>query len=37
MINYDKNYEKNFGIIGKNILVTFYPTDKVIYFEFPVK
>jgi len=36
-INYDKNYEKNFGINGKNILVTFYPNDKVIYFEFPVK
>ena len=36
-INYDKNYEKTYGISGKEILVTFYPNDKVIYFEFPIK
>ena len=34
-INYDKNYEKKFNVNGKNVLVTFYPNDKIIYFEFP--
>jgi hypothetical protein len=34
-LNYDKNFEKQFSISGKNILVTFYPNDKVLYFEFP--
>ena len=36
-INYDRNYEKKFNVNGKNMLVTFYPNDKVIYFEFPNK
>lgn len=34
-INFDKNYEKKFNINGKRVLVTFYPSDKIIYFDFP--
>jgi len=34
-INYDKNYEKKVNVSGKNVLVTFYPNDKILYFEFP--
>ena len=34
-INYDKNYEKKVNVSGKNVLVTYYPNDKILYFEFP--
>lgn len=34
-LNYDKNHEKEFVIQGKKILITFYPNDKFLYFEFP--
>ena len=34
-INYDKNYEKEFVLNGKKILVTIYFNDKYLYFEFP--
>jgi hypothetical protein len=33
--NYDKNYEKKVSVSNKNVLVTFYPNDKILYFEFP--
>lgn len=33
-LNYDKNYEKEFIIGNKKILVTIYENDKVLYFEF---
>jgi hypothetical protein len=33
-LNYDKNWEKQFVVGGKNVLITFYPTDKYLYFEF---
>ena len=36
-LNFDKNYEKKFSLSGKNILVTYYPNDKILYFEFPKK
>jgi hypothetical protein len=36
-INYDKNYEKKVNVSGKNVLLTFYPNDKILYFEFPKK
>ncbi len=34
-INYDKNYEKKIKVYGKNVLITFYPNDKMLYFDFP--
>ena len=34
-LNYDKNYEKEYIINGKKLLVTFYHNDKFLYFEFP--
>jgi hypothetical protein len=34
-LNYDKNYEKRFKVNGKMVLVTFYPADKILYFEIP--
>ena len=34
-LNYDKNWEKQFVVGGKNVLITFYPNDKYLYFEFP--
>lgn len=34
-LNYDKNYEKEFIISGKKLLITIYINDKVLYFEFP--
>ena len=34
-INYDKNYEKEFLVSGKELLITIYFNDKYIYFEFP--
>ena len=36
-INPDKNWEKQFMVGGKNVLITFYPNDKNLYFEFPKK
>ena len=36
-INYDKNYEKQVLVGTNKMLITFYPTDKIIYFEFPKK
>lgn len=34
-LNYDKNYEKEFIIGGKKLLITIYFNDKFLYFEFP--
>lgn len=34
-INYDKNYEKEFLVGGKELLITIYFNDKFVYFEFP--
>ena len=34
-INYDKNYEKEFIVSGKKVLITIYFPDKFLYFEFP--
>jgi hypothetical protein len=34
-INYDKNYEKEFIISGKKVMLTVYFNDKYLYFEFP--
>jgi len=34
-INYDKNYEKEFVVSGKKLLITIYFNDKYLYFEFP--
>jgi len=34
-INYDKNYEKEFIVTGKKLLITIYFNDKFLYFEFP--
>jgi hypothetical protein len=34
-LNYDKNYEKEYIINGKKILITIYFNDKFMYFEFP--
>lgn len=34
-LNYDKNYEKEYIINGKKILITIYFKDKFLYFEFP--
>lgn len=34
-LNYDKNYEKEFIINGKKLLITIYVNDKFLYFEFP--
>lgn len=34
-INYDKNYEKEFIVSGKKVLITIYFNDKFLYFEFP--
>lgn len=34
-LNYDKNYEKEFLINGKKLLITIYFNDKFLYFEFP--
>lgn len=34
-LNYDKNYEKEFVVSGKKLLVTIYTFDKFLYFEFP--
>lgn len=36
-INYDKNYEKQVLIGNEKMLITFYPNDKIIYFEFSKK
>lgn len=36
-INYDKNYEKQVLVDNNKMLITFYPSDKIIYFEFPKK
>jgi hypothetical protein len=36
-LNYDKNYEKEFIISGKKLLLTIYFNDKYLYFEFPQK
>lgn len=33
-LNYDKNYEKEFIIGNKKILLTIYENDKILYFEF---
>ena len=33
-LNSDKNFEKEYIISGKRILVTIYMTDKFLYFEF---
>jgi hypothetical protein len=34
-LNYDRNYEKEYIISGKKLLVTYYQNDKFLYFEFP--
>jgi hypothetical protein len=34
-LNYDKNYEKEYVINSKKILITIYFNDKFLYFEFP--
>jgi len=34
-INYDKNYEKEFIVSGKKLMVTIYFNDRYLYFEFP--
>ena len=34
-LNYDKNYEKEYVINGKKILITIYFNDRYLYFEFP--
>jgi len=34
-LNYDKNYEKEFVVSGKKLLITIYFNDKFLYFEFP--
>jgi hypothetical protein len=34
-LNYDKNWEKTVIVGGKTTLITFYPGDKILYFEFP--
>ena len=34
-INEDKNYEKEFIVGGKKLLITIYFNDKFLYFEFP--
>jgi hypothetical protein len=34
-LNYDKNYEKEFLVNGKKVLITIYHNDKFLYFEFP--
>ena len=34
-LNYDKNWEKSVTVGGKNLLITYYPGDKILYFEFP--
>ncbi|MEI8046518.1 MAG: hypothetical protein WCI92_03995 [Bacteroidota bacterium] len=34
-LNYDKNYEKEYIIRGKKVLITYYPNDRFLYFEFP--
>lgn len=36
-LNYDKNQEKEYLVQGKKVLITFYPNDKILYFEFPKK
>lgn len=34
-LNYDRNFEKEFIISGKKLLITIYFNDKFLYFEFP--
>lgn len=34
-LNYDRNYEKEFIVSGKKVLITIYFNDKYFYFEFP--
>jgi len=34
-INGDKNYEKEYIVSGKKLLITIYFNDKYLYFEFP--
>jgi len=34
-INYDKNFEKEFVVSSKKVLITIYFNDKFLYFEFP--
>lgn len=34
-LNADKNYEKEFLVSGKKVLITIYFNDKYLYFEFP--
>ncbi len=34
-LNYDKNYEKEYVVGGKKLLITIYERDKFLYFEFP--
>lgn len=34
-LNFDKNFEKEFIVNGKKLLVTIYYNDKYLYFEFP--
>lgn len=36
-LNYDRNYEKEFILNGKKLLITIYFSDKFLYFEFPKK
>ncbi len=34
-LNSDRNQEKEYLINGKKVLITYYPQDKFLYFEFP--
>jgi len=34
-LNSDRNQEKEYLIYGKKVLITFYPQDGFLYFEFP--
>lgn len=34
-LNYDRNFEKEFIVSGKKLLITIYFNDKFLYFEFP--
>ena len=36
-LNYDKNWEKLLMIGNQPLAITYYPGDKIIYFEFPKK
>jgi hypothetical protein len=36
-LNYDKNWEKTLLIGDKRMTITFYQSDKILYFEFPKK